>query len=326
MNDLINTAMMYKELGLSVIATDALKQSVVKWKEFQSHPTSADQLIRMFKHHTAHGLAVVTGAVSGNLEVIDIDSKYDLNTFLFERLLADIGNSDPGLIRKLVIAQSRSGGIHLYYRCEEVEPNQPLARRPTTEEERRIHPKEKLKVLIETRGSGGYVLAPPSPGYRFLQHDYRRIPVISRAERNVILTSARSFNQYVERKIEWRPPKIRPTEELSPLDDYNLRGEVIKLLQKHGWIVVGQTSKRTYFRRPGETDKRNSGSFNHDLNCFSVFTTSTRFKPRTKYLPYAVYAELECNGVFTEAARRLAKEGYGQQSIYQRQKAAGYRR
>lgn len=326
MIDLLDTAFQYCRWGLSVIATDVLKQSVVKWKEFQNHPANAEQLTRMFNHPAAHGLAIVTGRVSGNLEVIDIDSKYDLDTRLLEKLFADIENSDRGLIKKLVIAQSRSGGFHLYYRCEEIEPNQPLARRSTTEEERLIHPKEKIKVLIETRGTGGYVLAPPSPGYRLLQYDYSKIPVISGVERNIILNSARSFNQYEEKRIERRIPKTRPAGELSPLDDYNLRGDVIGLLQKHGWIVVDQTSKRTYFRRPGETDKRRSGSFNHELNYFSVFSTSTEFVPRAGYLPYAVYALLECNGNYGEAVKRLAREGYGQQSTLQRQKSNGYRR
>lgn len=324
MNDFIKTAMLYSELGLSVIATDVLKQSVVKWKEFQSHPANPAQFTRMFKHPAVHGLAIVTGTVSGNLEVIDIDSKYDLDTLLSKRLLSDVGNTLPELVGKLVIVQSRSGGIHLYYRCEEVESNQLLARRPTTEKEKQIHPKEKIKVLIETRGMGGYVLAPPSPGYQFLQHDFTKIPNISREERNIILTSARSFNQYVEKKMEKRIYKTRPAGELTPLDDYNRRGDVIGLLQKHGWIVVHQTTKRTFLKRPGDTDKRSSGSFNHELNYFSVFSTSTDFIPKAGYLPYAVYAMLECGGDYAQAMRRLSKEGYGSRSTQQKSKSNRY--
>lgn len=324
MSDLLATALQYRQWGLSVIATDALKQSLVKWKDFQEKPASNEQLTRMFHHTAAHGLAIITGTVSGNLEVIDIDSKYDLGDQLLERLLCNIEASGSGLVKNLVIAQSRSGGHHLYYRCRKIDSNQPLARRPTTAEEKTIHPKEKIKVLIETRGQGGYILVPPSPGYRFLQHDFTEIPEISPEERNLILAAARSFNQYQEKQIERRPPKLRPAGELSPLDDYNLRGDVIGLLQKHGWVVVDQTPKRTFFRRPGETDKRSSGSFNHELNYFSVFSTSTDFIPRAGYLPYAVYAMLECGGDYREAVKRLAKEGYGQ-STQQPHKTNRYR-
>lgn len=324
MDGLFKTALEYSRRGLSVVATDALKQSLVKWKDFQNVIASPEQISRMFDHPAAHGLAIITGAISGNLEVIDIDSKYDLGTHLLGRLLFDIGRSNSELTKRLVIVQSRSGGHHLYYRCEEIEPNQPLARRPTTEEERVIHPKEKIKVLIETRGKGGYVLAPPSPGYKFLQHDFSKIPEISQAERNIILTSARSFNQYQEKRIERRPRKIYPSGKLSPFDDYNLRGDVIGLLQKHGWIVVHQTPKRTFFRRPGDTDKHSSGSFNHELNYFSVFSTSTEFIPREGYRPYAVFAMLECEGDYQEAVKQLSKAGYGQSSIRRGLKANQY--
>lgn len=315
MNELLRAAIHYRELGLSVIATDALKQSLVRWKDFQTNPASMAQLTRMFNYPGAFGLAVVTGKVSGNLEVIDIDSKYDLEGGLLERLCSVTKIKNVGLIDRLVMAQSRSGGYHFYYRCQDAGPNQTLARRPTTEEEKAVHPKEKVKVLIETRGQGGYIIVPPTPGYRFLQHDFRKIPEISESERNIILTSSQSFNQYQEKQaaqIERRPPKIRQAGVLSPLDDYNLRGDVIDLLQKHGWIVVGQTPERTFFRRPGDTDKRTSGSFNHDLNYFSVFSTSTEFTYKAGYRPYAVYAMLECNGDYREAVKRLAKEGFGQ--------------
>lgn len=324
MNDLLNTAMIYKSMGLSVIATDALKQSIVYWKDFQTKPANDAQLKWMFNHPAAFGIAVVTGKVSGNIEVIDIDSKYDLEGGIMNRLCEAIKSDDQDLIHKLVKVRSHSGGYHFYYRCSKIGTNQALARRPTTKEERVIHPKQKVKVLIETRAEGGYIVVPPTAGYSFLQHDFTGIPIISPAERNIILTLARSLNQYAEQKIEWRTPKIRPKGELSPLDDYNLRGDVISLLQKHGWIVVDTTSKRTYFRRPGDTDKRSSASFNHELNYFSVFSTSTDFIPKAGYLPYAVYAMLECKGDYAQAVRRLAREGYGSPFYRQKQKSPGY--
>ncbi|MBX3253309.1 MAG: bifunctional DNA primase/polymerase [Chitinophagaceae bacterium] len=312
MNELLRAAIHYRELGLSVIATDALKQSLVSWKDFQTSPASIAQLTRMFNYPGALGLAVVTGKVSGNLEVIDIDSKYDLEGGIMRRLCNTIKITNAELVNSLVAAQSRSRGYHFYYRSSEIASNQSLARRATTEEEKKISPKEKVKVLIETRGQGGYIIVPPTPGYRFLQHDFSKIPEISGSERNIILTSARRLNQYEEKQIERQPYKIRAAGEITPLDDYNLRGDVIGLLQKHGWTVVDQTSKRTFFRRPGDTDKRSSGSFNHEINYFSVFSTSTEFTPGAGYRPYAVYAMLECNGDYREAVKRLAKEGFGQ--------------
>lgn len=323
MNKLMDTAIQYLEMGFSVIATDMFKQSVVKWKNFQDKAASANQLLNMFTHPDAHGIAIIAGRVSGNLEIIDIDAKYDIKGKLLERLCDAIKTSHAKLVKSLVVAQSCSGGYHLYYRCHEIEPNQLLARRLVTEEEKARNPKEKVKVLIETRGQGGYIIVPPTPGYRFLQHDFTRIPVITPAQRNCILHAARSFNQYKEKLVTRQPPKIKPAGELSPLDDYNIRGDIIALLQKHGWIVVRQNEKRTWFKRPGETDKRSSGDYNHEMGLFSVFSTSTEFEPGRGYRPYAVYAVLECGGDFREAANRLAKEGYGQPSFRHNQKAKG---
>ncbi len=79
----------------------------------------------------AKGVAVICGAVSGGLEVIDIDTKYqtyDLWEKIKERL-------HEGIFAKLHIVKTRNGGYHLYYRCEVVEGNSKLANRSATAEE-----------------------------------------------------------------------------------------------------------------------------------------------------------------------------------------------
>lgn len=314
MKSLLTTALEYHQMGLSVIATGAFKQSIGYWKDYQQRLATGKALHQMFNHPAAIGIAVVTGNVSGNLEVIDLDTKYDLQGGLLERLLAPMEAFDAALISSLVIAQSRSGGYHLYYRCQNIERNQHLARRPVTAAEIARNPNEKVKVLIETRGEGGYIIVPPSKGYQFLQHDFSRIPTISIQQRHLILQNARDLNEYVEQARVRHPPKIRAAGEVSPLDDYNQRGDIVGFLEKHGWTVVPSTSTRTYFKRPGDSDQRISGSYHHELGYFSVFSTSTEFQPRRGYRPSAVYAILECNGDFRDATRRLAEMGYGEQS------------
>ena len=312
MHTLLQAAIQYRQQGYSVIATDALKQSLMRWKDYQHGIASEKQLQHMFQQSAASCLAIVTGAVSGHLEVIDVDAKYDLSGQLFDKLMQGIKDKDAGLVAKLAIARTRSGGFHLIYRCAEISGNKILAKRPVTENEKQVHPKEKAKVLIETRGEGGYIIVAPSPGYHFIQHDLLQVPTITEHQRQSIFEIAKGFNQYSEQILVRQPYNRRSFEELSPLDDYNQRGDLIGLLQRHGWSVVRQTDKRTFFRRPGDTDKRSSGDYNHEMGLFSVFTTSAEFEPGRGYRPYAVYAVLECNGDFRKAVRELAKEGYGQ--------------
>lgn len=326
MNKLIDIATQYRNMGLSVIATDALKQSIGKWKDFQDKLPSVNEIIQMFRHPAANGVALVTGKSSHNLEVIDIDIKNFKQGCLFFKFCSAIAAFNTDLINKLVIVQSRSGGYHMYYRCDTIGPNQALAKRSATEQEKLRNPGDKIKVLIETRGMGGYIVVPPSPGYRFIQHNFSMIPFISPVERDMILQAARILNQYVEKKIERIPPKTRRPGELSPLDDYNLRGDVIGLLERHGWTVVRQNEKRTWFKRPGDSDKKSSGDYNHEMGLFSVFSTSTEFEPGRGYRPYAVYAVLECGGDFKKAAWQLARQGYGKPAFQNRPKIRSYSR
>jgi hypothetical protein len=66
--------------------------------------------------------------------------------------------------------------------------------------------------------------------------------------------------------------------------------------------------------RPGQTSSQTSGNFDSDRNWFSVFTTSTEFEPEKAYLPYSVFAVLECNKNFSEAAKKLLDMGYGERN------------
>jgi hypothetical protein len=64
--------------------------------------------------------------------------------------------------------------------------------------------------------------------------------------------------------------------------------------------------------RPGQTTSQTSGNYDHEKKWFSVFTTSSEFEPEKAYLPYAVYAVLECNKNFSDAAKKLFDMGYGE--------------
>ncbi len=121
MNQLITTARQYLASGLSVTLTDNRKVSLLNWKDFQSRIATEDEL--QSKSDKAQGIAIICGAISGNLEVIDIDTKYDLTGKLFDNLMVFLGD----LADLLVIARTKSGGYHLYFRCDTIEGNQKLA-------------------------------------------------------------------------------------------------------------------------------------------------------------------------------------------------------
>lgn len=308
MNELIKSALFYKKNGLSVIATGDNKRAIMQWKEYQSRIADDNEIKDQFEHSKCKGIAVICGQVSGNLEVIDVDLKNDISDTLWERLKKEIS----GIIKKLYIVNTKSGGIHLYFRCEVIEGNLKLASRKSTEEELKNNPHVKQVVLIETRGEGGYVIAPPTDGYT--KETKFNIPVLSLDERDQLLSACRSFNDVIEEvKIIHNKAEYNGFSK-TPWDDYNLRGDILKLLQDNGWTIIKDTKERTIFKRPGNTDSSSSGDYHKELNLFKVFTTSTQFEPGKGYKPYAVYAILNHNGDFSMAAKQLIRDGYGEQA------------
>jgi hypothetical protein len=306
LRSLLPSARWYLSHGLNIVACDQNKTAIVKWKEFQSRMITIDEFKHQSESPKAAGIAVICGQISGNLEVIDIDCKYDITGTLYEDLKSHIP-----FFERLYVTQTRSKGYHLYYRCEAIDGNRKLASRPSTDEERIATPHLRSVTIIETRGEAGYVIGPPSDGYRVIQRN--DIPILTSDEREIIIEACRSFNTYME-------PVVIPLESradssnyhLSPGDDYNKRGDVIALLESHGWTVVRRTEDKIILKRPGQTDSKSSGDFLISKGWLTIFSTNTPFEPLKAYSPFAVYAILEHKGNFRDAARDLGSKGFGE--------------
>lgn len=309
-NSLLVAAYRYISNGICVIATDNEKRSCKQWKKYEDQIITIEEAEKLFELPQARGLAIVCGPPSGNLEVIDIDTKYDLSKTLFDDYMQAIKDNDEALYNNLMIIQTRSGGYHLYYRCETITGNKKLARRQTEDFER-DNPDDKVRVLIETRGYRGYVIAPPSEGYAVVKGE--AIPTITPEQRDILWELARTFNQLVEEPARSNTSRGYNAKEygLSPFEDYNNRGDIVGLLERHGWKIISENNEKVVFRRPGK-DIGTSGNYNKEKKWFSVFTTSSIFEPEKAYQPYAVYAVLECNKDFKECARKLLAAGYGE--------------
>jgi hypothetical protein len=317
-------AIQYRNAGLSVLpANPQLKFAALpQWKQYQLRlPTETE--VQGWFGNSQSGLCIVTGAVSGNLEMID----FDLQAELFEAWQQRVKEAAPDVLPRLVIETSQSGGRHVIYRCDsQICGNLKLAQRkisfssgdevviggktcrPRQDKEGNWHV---ILTLIETRGQGGLFLCAPTPGYALLQGDLTTLPVLTAPERELLLEAAWSLNEYIP-EPEATPQAVIPTDTLRPGDDYNARGDVRALLQSHGWTCV-KCGENEYWRRPGKTSGWSASLKN---GVFYVWSTNAQpFEHEKAYSPFSVYALLEHGGDFSKAAAELGKQGYGQNPV-----------
>jgi hypothetical protein len=208
------------------------------------------------------------------------------------------------LVDRLTISKTQRNGKHAAYRCPgaTIAGNSDLARRLID---------GKPKALIETRGEGGYVLAAPTAGYEVTQGDLNNLPIITPGERQILWEGALSLNEYVDpKKVAGQGSRI-PKKARRPGDDFNERGEVASILEKHDWQPVGERGPYQYWRRPGK-DEGKSASLIGGKIFYNFSSNGFPFTPGEAYSPFGVYAFLEHDGDYEAAARALVKEGYGE--------------
>jgi replicative DNA helicase len=292
----------------TLFRSEAIRLEIKKAVTKKSGDTFTSEGIKAFIKPKA--LGIITGEVSGNLEVLDIDTKNDHTGSLWGDFKTLIEGFLPEVSQRLVIARTMSGGYHIYYKCSAIGGNAKLAVN-----------KEK-KVIIETRGEGGYVVAPPSAGYKFIQGDAANIPTLTPEDRDRLFNMAQSFNEVETPKTPQKTTGPTPFEDfnenpqkttrLTPFEDFNANGDVVKLLEDKGWKVVSQQGARINLLRPGQPDSKTSGNFHEGFRTLRIFSTSTEFDPDKTYSPTDVFLLLECDNNTSIASRRLLEMGYGE--------------
>jgi hypothetical protein len=149
---LLDAALAYAAKGIPVFPCRQDKAPKVRGGH-NAATTDADQIRRWWKLWSGALIGAPTGDRSG-IAVLDIDCKPEKNKDGF-KALPDWETRSP------VIARTRSGGAHLYFRAAGA-------------------PHSTVDVLahgLDTRGNGAYVIVPPSPGYTWMtDHDLSSLP------------------------------------------------------------------------------------------------------------------------------------------------------
>lgn len=312
----IQSALDYVRAGFSVvpIGTDGSKRPPISWAIWQSRRPSEYEIRQFFRNDV--GVAIIGGAVSGNLEIIDFDRVDRIDPWI-----TLVEAKSPGLVARLSRIRTPKGGAHFYYRSETpVDGNSKLAQEPPSIDAATGRPNP--NTLIETRGEGGYVLAPGSPASchpKNLTYDHVggpeivQVSTITQEERNILLDSARSLNLWTPTVVD-RPlsSPILPEDRTRPGDDFNGRALWREILEPAGWKLVHMQGDVSHWKRPGKTDKGSSATVGHCGDCLHVFSPNAHpFEQGGTYTKFAAYTLIHHGGDYHASAEALEAMGYG---------------
>ncbi|QZY52904.1 phage/plasmid primase, P4 family [Leucobacter tenebrionis] len=309
------------QAGISVVpvATDGTKRPAIAWKPYTLERADVDQLDAWFMRDTQHGVGMITGAVSGGVEMLELEGRAAHHLPELAQLAEASGLADLWQrINTGWLELSPSGGVHWFYRLDgmAVPGNTKLAAAPDK------------TTLAETRGEGGFVVLAPTGGtahptgkpWARLAGGPTTIPTLTAAERDTLHALVRTLDETPDPVA---PAPAGPVADLwktyrhqdgdiTPGDDYEQRTDWAEILTPHGWTLIHQRGQLRYWCRPGKKHGISASTGKaSDRDRLYVFTSSTEFDPETPYTKFGAYALLEHRGDHTAAAKQLAADGYG---------------
>ena len=229
---LLESAKQYLQEGFSIIPVALIKlpngksrkPALVDWKKYQHSPPTLEAVNSWFSNpeqfepiRNGHklGIAIITGRVSGNLAVIDFDSKEVAGEFLGE-----LYEASPKLYEKFINTWvvETGKGFHYYFRVKDPDP-------------KLFHNRIGIREGIDIRAEGGFVVCPPSPHpsrklYRFVNKP-ERIAELTWEEYSTllrILERNEGLESRFERSLE-QDPTPRKSKDFSTSKDGEILSE-----------------------------------------------------------------------------------------------------
>ncbi|MGH3099297.1 MAG: phage/plasmid primase, P4 family [Streptosporangiales bacterium] len=337
MSELLDTALGLYDAGCCPIPAkaDGSKAPFGSWKRYETTRPDRGQVEKWLSNGTYDGIGLICGAVSGNLEMFELEGRAIAEGYL-QRLVGLLNDHGlAGLWQRLTagyVEATPSGGLHVLYRVDgEPRRNTKLACRPAREDELDDDEREQLarypnkvfrRVLVETRGEGGFVVVAPSAGrthetgkaWTLIAGGPATIPMVSEEERDALHAVASMLDSMPAPE----PPSTTAgstadDDALRPGDDYNQRVDWLEILEPHGWRHTRTFGRTRGWCRPGKKGLAVSATTGrNDADNLYVFSTSAApFEHETPYSKFAAYALLEYDGDYPAAARALRDQGYG---------------
>lgn len=322
-----DVARIWQAAGVSIIPilANQTKRPAFRWSPYQATIPTLGEVDEWWGNGKPYGLALICGAVSGNLEMTEVEGRACSSDTLMDigiRMdemgaghIWDLLNGPEGYSE-----MSPSGGLHLLYRISdhEVPGNTKIA-----------NDGEGL-VLAETRGHGGYVIVAPTPGvchpsgdpWDLINGAYGKLPSVTWVERNLLHRALQSAlggppSPPEPAVLPDLPPRSTGLSAagLTPGDDYEQHTDWGEILEPHGWHLESRRGTERHWTRPGKDIREGASATTgraSDRDRLYVFSTSTVFQSEVPYTKFGAYALLNHNNDYSAAARELVRLGFGE--------------
>lgn len=317
------TPQQYLTQNFSIIPLrlDGSKAPSIPWRQYQEQQATEVEIDQWFLHSEA-GIGVVTGKISGNLLVIDFDHDADK---VFPQFWNDISKECPEITEQVLVVQTPRPGIQVWIRQTfPVGRSQVLAYttpRASVDDSAvtaidsdtaQLQP----QVMIETRGEGGYIVAPGSPvdvhpnrtPYQIDRGSLDCLSTLTAEQIERVLNLCRSYNRFTPQNVQ-RQPGEKYTGTPRPGDIFNEHADLRQLMLDHGWTVDHENADGVVFlKRPGKTAPGSSATLGYlrddgERPLLYVFSSNASpFKSGHGYDAFAAFALLKHHGNYSEAA------------------------
>lgn len=337
MSALLAEAIAWHQAGYTPVparADGSKAPGLTTWREWQHTQPPIGTVIDWFAHTDTDGLGLLCGATSGGLVMIEFEGRAVDEGYLDKAAQAFADHDALPTWERITTGYAErtpSGGIHLYVRVPvgRTPGNTRLARRPSTDTELAAHPGQRVQVLIETRGQGGYTVIAPSAGrthptgkaWEVVAGEPRRIPGLSQDDLELALAVLSTLDQMPAANTTApavgssaaRPNPSGTVGGVRPGDDYNQRTRWADILTPRGWTLAWQRGRLCGWTRPGKhlRDGISATTGRNDADNLYVFSSSTEFETEQPYDKFGALALLEHGGDIAAAAKALAEAGYG---------------
>jgi putative DNA primase/helicase len=330
-----NIAFPWWNAGVSVVPIQAngTKRPTRDWSVLQRTRLTKHEIDHYWREGQDVGVAVICGAISGNLEMTELEAAATTAEALkkVERECEARGIIDlwESLLYHGYAELTPTGGLHFLYRIteHEIPGNTKLAQEPDPDNPR------VMKTLAETRGEGGYVIVAPSGGrchptgddWSTVAGQQGVIPEITWSQRVSLHNAITAALDATPAPSDPAPAPTQPSMTVSqrqamglgmrPGDEFNEKASwEDSWFVDEGWRISHRFGHETFWVRPGKDPKDGHSAttgFRHGNDCLYVFSTSAGLPTETPLSKFMVYALYHHGGDLSAAAKSLRQQGYG---------------